>query len=101
MTFIAKASAFLRYLQYLLVGKDPAQNSTSNDDNGHRRHQDFSLLQEQQPLDQQRPRQPNDESPQANMTEMIQPNQSKWLKFWKFVGPGYLVAVGYMDPVCS
>src|SRR6478735_6058461 len=31
-------------------------------------------------------------------TVAVTPNSSSWRKFLAFFGPGYLVAVGYMDP---
>jgi manganese transport protein len=36
--------------------------------------------------------------PEAHRTVPILPNISVWRKLWAFAGPGYLVAVGYMDP---
>jgi manganese transport protein len=36
--------------------------------------------------------------PEAHRTIPILQNASVWRKLWAFAGPGYLVAVGYMDP---
>lgn len=36
--------------------------------------------------------------PEAHRTVPILRNASVWRKLWAFAGPGYLVAVGYMDP---
>ena len=36
--------------------------------------------------------------PEAYRTIPIHPGASVWRKLWAFAGPGYLVAVGYMDP---
>jgi manganese transport protein len=36
--------------------------------------------------------------PEAHRTIPVLRNVSLWRKLWAFAGPGYLVAVGYMDP---
>src|SRR3977135_1662944 len=36
--------------------------------------------------------------PEAHRTVPILQGLSLWRKLWAFAGPGYLVAVGYMDP---
>ena len=36
--------------------------------------------------------------PEAHRTVPIRHDVSLWRKLWAFAGPGYLVAVGYMDP---
>src|SRR5262245_45417479 len=36
--------------------------------------------------------------PEVNRSVLIPPGASFWRKMWAFAGPGYLVAVGYMDP---
>src|SRR5712671_1180759 len=36
--------------------------------------------------------------PEAHRTIPILSGVSVWRKLWAFAGPGYLVAVGYMDP---
>ena len=36
--------------------------------------------------------------PEAFRTVLVKPNAGFWRKLLAFSGPGYLVAVGYMDP---
>ena len=36
--------------------------------------------------------------PEAHRSVPIISGASIWRKLWAFAGPGYLVAVGYMDP---
>ncbi len=40
----------------------------------------------------------DDEEDDGDAVTYITEQQSKWQQFWRFIGPGYLIAVGYMDP---
>lgn len=53
---------------------------------------------ENKPVDGWRQHSPNVSLPESNSTVAVGKNLGFWGKLFAFSGPGYLVAVGYMDP---